>query len=280
MAIQFSREKESGDGNTLTYPYLVVDSDAALLSRDDAIAIARDDAAALEDAVPSGYRFRRISNRAIRVDIVFSRITPQPLTIPVPGQINVDFEFSFVAQAKELTEALEWIETYDPDGATGEEIRAVNIERTGEGGERIVGRRYQPAPEVFSFNIVLPNAYLDADYKQTVQGLCGRFNSVDFTIDGITYEAGRVQLVRAAAGKRTDEDWRLSFGFGLRENRTNIDVGGGIVVPAVRGSWDYWTLQKFLVVNLPGRQFVKMLPDLAVVQRVWDEGDLNLLVPW
>lgn len=269
MAIVAVREKLRGGTKQAQVPYWVQETDSGLnLTLDDAIAAADAQAVADVGYTAGQLSYDQVSKNVYRIVQEYQQNNTTPLQPPDTGDAR--FSFAFQAKGRYRFNALEYIGAFDALGAftiPGEPL-ALNVQTAG-GVSRAVGQQFEPLPPVFQLEYTAANAVVTPTYIDVVSGLCGCFNNATFR----GYAAGQIQLVSAVGAKRTNEDWQLAFGFGYQPNETSVDIGGGITIPELRGSWHYFvqTVQR----KMTGRNVLVPHPTWAIVQRVWPEANLG-----
>jgi hypothetical protein len=131
---------------------------------------------------------------------------------------------------------------------------------------RLEGRTFDPLPETRTLDYYAPNTLISDAYLDTLESLCGKFNSGEL----FGKPQGSLQLVRVSLSERTPNDWEISMGFGHRATQTNVSICDDIVIPELRGSWEYWTHQYEYLNDLGGvGEILELKTNLVVVQRVW-----------
>jgi hypothetical protein len=281
MAVQTQYGKLSGTVEEPLLPVTVWEDAGADLAADVAIEAA-------QDAAPSSYfswpqygvpSFEQLSNSAWVVNISYRPRVPSTPAAPPVGEINVDYRMSFQAQPKYMYDAIECLGVYDTDGlVSGLSRLKVNIQHVG-GSNSVIGMQVDPLPEVHSLDVILPGATLTAAYRKDLESLQYRFNDSGF----MGYGMGELQLVRFEVQKRTNEDWRLSFGFGAGTTRTNVTFDGNtttsdfaiITVDEIPPYAIAWTYDRDVHIDFTEK--IEKLADLVVVQRVWEFGDFTKL---
>jgi len=133
------------------------------------------------------------------------------------------------------------------------------------------GRLFWPLPETHSRDYYPPNALVTESWLNDIEELVGSFNAAAF----FGREIGSTQLVRFTQTERNKSDHEFSYGFCYFPPQTDVDVGGGIVIPKIRGCDYHWTLDglDWNVAN----QVLQPKPKAAVVGRVWPLGDFTAL---
>lgn len=270
MTIIAIKEKDSGGNEAADVPYYVFEDVEDSLGLADAIDAANAQAAIdAPGSPPTGYRYRRLSNRSMRVNVLYS-----PLTFtPVPeGEETLEYSFNFQAKSKYVYYPLEYVSAWAHSGALmdgGSLKNYVNV--TFDGTQcTLVGMQVDPLPETDRLIYTVPNALVTPAYRLLLRGMCGAFNNAAY--NGAAQ--GELQLVSVSGQARTNSDWQLSFGFGYAPTRLAVQLGSeanGIEVGAVRPSCVLWSM------NVPDVEdnILVIKPLRAFVQRVWDEYDFD-----
>lgn len=149
----------------------------------------------------------------------------------------------------------------------------VNAPLNGFDASKNLGLTVDPLPEVFALDFYAPNTAITKSYLDTVADLCGKGAFNDATWND--YPQGSLQIVRFSLAERTPDDWEVSFGFGYAPPRTNVQVGPGIILPTMRGSWIHW--ERYYEQFDDESNILELVPYVSFVQRVWDEEDFDLL---
>lgn len=279
MALQVVREKEEQTRDGQIIPYWVKDPDLDLggsgeLSFVDAIAAAVTAAETFTSLVATNWRAKRTSKASVRVAVEFTvaGIPPAPA-----GEETIQYTFNYRAESKLVYYPTEIIGVWDKVGELdlsaedwGREA-FVNVRRD-DGQFRLIGLQVDPLPETERLVYTVPNALVDDTYRHLIRNLCGAFNSEAFW----DAQQGERQLVSAGGGPRTIDDWQLYFGFGYRPTRFDVPIGNELSddyfeIPELRGDWIYWTDDVMALRS----DVMQLIPQFAIVQRVWDEYDLN-----
>lgn len=126
---------------------------------------------------------------------------------------------------------------------------------------------YAPA---FQFSKTVQRANVTMQYINTaLYGLVGRVNNAPF----FHFAAGEVLYLGCSGNFTVRERWTLTHKFACQPNELNIDVGGGITVPAKKG-WEYlWVGYK----NGEVGNAILQVPSTAYVQQVYKTGNFALL---
>jgi hypothetical protein len=196
---------------------------------------------------------------------------------PVREQGTLARRMNFQAKSKTIYTCLEPIGVYSADGNVTDQYQftkwRVNVNSEGVGQLRTLGLTIDPLPETRTLDYYAPNTFISDTYLDTLETLCGKFCSGTF----FGRPQGSVQLVRASLYERTPDDWEISLGLGYKAAETNVDVSDEITIPEIRGSWIYWTRDRESPFDAGGDTgvIIDMKPEIAVVQRVWEEADLS-----
>jgi hypothetical protein len=279
MATQTQWGKLSGTVEAPQLPVTVWNDDFTDLDEEAAVAAAQAAAPASVFSFPqySDPSIEQLNNHAWLIGVPYKPRNLSTPQAPPVGEVTIDYRMNFVAQPKYVYEALDCIGVYDTDGlVAGFERLKVNVQKVG-GVNRVVGLQANPLPEVHTIDYTVPNAAVDAAYRNVVARLAGKFNNSSF----MGYGAGEVQLVRFGAAKRTDEDWQFSFGFGAQEVRTNVKFDGvdangdyaEITVPTILPDSIAWSVD--MDVLNPVSNITEKLAEFVVVQRVWELDDFD-----
>lgn len=129
--------------------------------------------------------------------------------------------------------------------------------------------KYTPS---FTWQRTVPFGIVTLDYLRTLESLVGTKN--DATFYG---RAAGEQLFLGASGQcGQGKRWDVTFKFASESNRTNIDVGGGIVIPAKRG-WDYLWVRygRGPEVRAAGARSLLSVPKFAYVEEIYEDGDFS-----
>lgn len=202
-----------------------------------------------------------------------------PDVAPAREQGTLARRMNFQARSKTIFTCLEPIGVYSADGDVTDQYQytkwRVNVNAEGVGSLKTIGLTVDPLPETMTLDYYAPNTVITADYLDTLESLCGAFNSETFQ----DRTQGSLQLVRASLYERSPDDWEISLGFGYRATRENVAISDGVSIPELRGSWIHWEREREVEFDAGGDTgiIIDMQPELTVVQRVWEEEDFGLL---
>lgn len=186
---------------------------------------------------------------------------------------------NFQARSKTIYTCLEPIGVYSPDGNVTAQYQftkwRVNVNAEGVGQLKTLGLTVDPLPETRTLDFYAPNTIITDTYLDTLEGLCGKFNSGTF----FGRPQSSVQIVRVSLYERSLDDWEISFGLGYKAPEIDVAVSDEITIPNMRGSWIYWTRDREFPFDAGGATgvIIDMRPEIAVVQRVWEEADFDVL---
>jgi len=198
---------------------------------------------------------------------------------PAREQGTLARRMNFQARSKTIYSALEPIGVYSADGDVTDQFQftkwRVNVNSEGVGNLKTLGLTVDPLPETTTLDYYAPNTVITATYLDTLESLCGSFNSETFQ----GRPQGSVQLVRVSLYERSPDDWEISLGLGYKAPIENLSISDDLTIPELRGSWIYWTRDREVEFDAGGETgiIIDMEPQLAVVQRVWDEDDFGAL---
>jgi hypothetical protein len=186
------------------------------------------------------------------------------------------------AKAKKAKHFITAGKVYWFDGTTTQDVTSdfpntkwqINAHETSWGNFPPQETTFEPHAESWSVEFIVANANVDYDYIAAVSRAATRgvFNSTTF--DG--QDAGTVQLVRFSALPKSGEAWEYVYGFADVPEEENVNVAGGIVVPSILGSEEYW-VRDFKEFDEVGN-VVESRTDICVVGQVWEEEDLATLL--
>ena len=216
---------------------------------------------------------QELAGHIYAIEVGYAEESTSSIEAPRAREINtLARRVNFQAQSKFITACLEPKGVFDDSGdVTSSYPRLkwlVNVDFSGL-EPKAYGMTVDPLPETRTLDYYIPNANVSDTYLDTLEGLCGKFNSGAF----FGRPQGSVQLVRASLSERSPFDWELSLGFGYKAPQTSLDLDGVVEIPELRGSWIYWTKEKSVVVS----GVIESQIEYAVVQRVWEEGDFGTL---
>lgn len=117
----------------------------------------------------------------------------------------------------------------------------------------------------------VPWGIVTIDYIKTLEDLVGTKNAAPFY-----GRAAGEQLLTGVSGQcGQGKRWNVTYRFASSRNRTDVEVGGGIVLPVV-GGWDYVWCRYGRAVDQTN-QMVLSVPKFAYVEEVYADGDFTLL---
>ncbi len=189
--------------------------------------------------------------------------TPTPLE---DGEST--YSFDTTGGTQHVTQAKSTVSKTSPVGGTAPDFKgAIGVTKDSVAGVDVTVPTYR-----FSATHCINDGLVTSAYKQTLRSLTGRVN--DATFSG--FDAGEVLFLGASGSKRGDDQWVISYSFAVQENATNIVVGD-ITVPAKKG-WEYLWVRYEDTEDATAKKLVKR-PTAAYVEKVYDEGDFDDLVP-
>ena len=130
-----------------------------------------------------------------------------------------------------------------------------------------------PVPLVsFRQTIVKPVSFVTLSYIDTICEMIGTTNNASW----YGFAAERVIFVRASGSQRGQDDYSLTFEFGLGKHETNINIGNGIII-ASKNAWDVvWTVNELEEQQSTGAdKWTVETPQFAYVERVFERTNFN-----
>lgn len=281
MAIQTQYGKLSGTVESPVLPVTVWDDSGVDLAASAAVQAAQDAAPTTFFDWPqySDPAIEQLNNSAYLVSISYRPRPTSTPTAPPVGEITVDYGMSFQAGPKYVYNAFECLGLYDTDGIVPGVTRLQVNTRTTGGVTIATGMQIDPMQETHYLDVIIPNGMFTQQYRNDLASLKYKFNDATF----MGYPAGHLQLVRYSIQKRTDEDLRLSLGFGEGETLTDVEFDGNddlsqyavITVDEIPPTAIAWTVDRDVHVDFTEK--IEKLADYVVVQRVWELGDFTKL---
>jgi len=185
-----------------------------------------------------------------------------------PDTGSVDFEFSYSATGRHVTQSYSTSGTFTAPGITARDFEgAINVV-IDDGVLRVEGVDVPAPPITHTWAYYPINAVVTPAYQDTVVGLMGAVNSAAFKGAPV----GEVRFVSCQGSVRTDEDWQIRYGFSQIKNRTGLTFGK-ITDVDIDGHEIVWFLygnaKTAVADNIIKRPFV------AYVERVQERKDLN-----
>lgn len=209
----------SGDGRTLSYKVFGDDAGDTDLGAELAVWAAapavyadfdKQSISSVEEASP-------LTGRSIWfVDVEYSNDELTNLTPPPTG--SVEFSFDVSLQSVNVNYALENVASFMAPGKTAPTSNAIGVDVDGVAQ----GTGILAPTSTFSLSYYPLDAVITSGYKTAVEDAVGKVSSTAFGHRA----AGEVMLMAAAGSKRTDEDWKLDFKFGVRANVTGLTLSG------------------------------------------------------
>lgn len=192
--------------------------------------------------------------------------TPTTPTAPASDStaLNSAYTIDTSAQTVHITQSIATLRRQTATGNDGPDVK----QAIGVTTDRVEGTDiYAPA---LQFTRTVRRATVTPTYLKLLYALTGRVNNAAF----YRFAAGEVLYLGCTGSLTSQGYWELTHKFACQPNQVNIDVGGGITVPAKNG-WEYlWVGYKPDVV---GGNKVLMVPATAYVEQVYQTADLSLL---
>jgi len=126
------------------------------------------------------------------------------------------------------------IETISMSTPTDPDATPDNDKTIGDMGDRVVGIDINWKSFNFSETHYKADTEITEAYVKELFRLTGRTNNSSWR----GFDEGEVLFLGASGSKRGDEDWELGYRFAANPNKTDVDMGHGIIIPIVRG-WEY-----------------------------------------
>lgn len=270
MSIVAIREKETGTLYNDAIPYFCYDDGGADVTKSACATAAGTAANTFTGLTSTDYRFRRLSDKTARVEVLYKplslNIIRTPQTPPIAG--TVERGFNFAMGGIDRTFALERVDKY-PTTAP-DMMLAINIP-TGAGNERAYGVQLPPPPEKYWIRFTAAESIVTQSYVEDVASLVGATNDAQFGI----YASESLCLVRANGSKRDNETWSLYFGFGYEPEVTGYQLGDFTIS---HKGFDYpWAYSFRDLAGPAGEKFLQVKPAYVYVDRILPKGDFDLL---
>jgi hypothetical protein len=198
---------------------------------------------------------------------------------PVGGETSFSFETRGGTQ--HVTQSLATVASYAAPGLPGgaPDFRgAIGVTESGVEGVDI-------AVPVFNFTSTFYTGSVTQGYVENLYALTGRVNSGTFTttIDaGVTmsFAGGEVLFLGAAGSRRgapgSDQPWELNLAFAASPNVTGLTLGD--ITGIAKKGWEYLWARYQAAEDTTAKVLIHK-PTAAYVERVYREGDFNLLNP-
>jgi len=282
------RSVQNDDGDlqeiTLLYKLMDVSDDASARS------IANSSISSTYD----GLKRDRVSVEAVWVD-----------TVNVKGEWNIEVTYVeeedsprktnemevTIEEASETTHvshSLETIASYAPAGETApDQNNAINVGPDGEiGGVDI------PTPvSAVTVTKFVPDASATMAYNNQLKALKQHVNNAAITLTKKRYNSSgslvSTNVESYAAGelkfegytrsyRAAEDDWQYTFRFKASPNKTNIDIGDGVITVSSKKGWEYlsisWDEEKDAATGV-----VVRTPKAAYVHRMFESGDFTVI---
>lgn len=192
----------------------------------------------------------------------------------VPNTSNLELTYSFETSVRPklerfLSDGPGWTKIGTPVAATGYE--PADHDGLGyQGPERGYEGIEVPRPET-SFNLEYTPVSAPNSFFQKVSNAVGTVNSDPFHI----YAAGEVIFAGARGQSKLNDRWRFSYQFLVKENRTSVDCGNGVVIAAADG-WDVIEVEYIRTTRtLPTKRIMTLRTKQARVLRPYARKDFN-----
>lgn len=233
------------------------------------------DAPAIIDA-GSGVALYRVAERVRLTEVVaqldgveaaYVGVVPYASNTLQPQEGDDELSFEIRGENTKITTSKETVSKTAVSGETAPDFKGlIGVTKdTVEGTDILV--------PVHSFRITrwLSDASVDAAYRNTLAGLCGRYNDATF----YGHAAGEVLFIGVAGSqRRSSSRWQLVFEFLVIPNATDIAVGD-ITVPAKKG-WDYLWVYYQDTKDASANMLVRR-PFAAYVEKVYASDDFSNL---
>lgn len=135
--------------------------------------------------------------------------------------------------------------------------------------DEIAGCDIPPSP-ANTFQRTVARATVDFAYYRSLRNLCGKTNDADF----YEHSAGEVLYIGADGNFTQGEGWSITHKFGTEENRVNIDICTGLIVPAKKGFEYLWVA--YAKIDGPNGKTI-MTPVQANVEQVLRSGNFAII---
>lgn len=179
---------------------------------------------------------------------------------------TVRASFSTQGSVTRVYKSLQTISKTAASGTAPDFKGAINVTREGVEGADVVSPSLRR-----TYTKVFEDSEVNQAYEDTLFALTGKVNTAAFK----GYPAKSVLFLGAQGGQRADGKWEFGFQFEVRPNRTMLDIGGGIVVPAVNGHellWVYFREE----IDATANATVKV-PKAAYVEKMYEDGNFAAL---
>ena len=237
--------------------------------------------------IPNNYQADRRSTHSFRVAVTFEAKDGGPLTFPDPYNFGtLRTRFNHNARQRVIRRSLETVSAHSLEfqfsGAStqpgpGETWTDLTVEPFGK-----LMNVDQDGPTWFTVTPPSPNYTREYTFERTdvtdtyinlLADLCrfGTMNNATF----LGRDPGEVLLVQCVGGLISDTTYQLSFGFAVEPNETDLNAGGGIIIPTKLGHHYVWTADIELWDTFATGSFTTHKPIMALVERIYHQDDLN-----
>ncbi len=154
-----------------------------------------------------------------------------------------------------------------PAGGVSVFNNAINVENNAH--QKVInGVDFVVPYATLKLNYTFPADVITSAFMGNVYKCVGKTNAAEL----MGFEAGTMLLTQMSGASRADNNWNISYGFGLRENRTDLTVGRftNVKKGGWQYLWEYWT-----EVKVDGR-FVPFLSNVFVEQ-IYYSTDYSVL---
>ncbi len=139
------------------------------------------------------------------------------------SKLQADYEYTFDTGGgtAHVTQSLGTVGSYAPAGETAPNFNgAIGVSEDKVEGVDVVTPQYQ-----FSETHYFTDAQVTTAFKFNLARMTGRFNDAAFR----DFAAGEVLFLGASGGKRSDDNWSITYRFAASPNVTGLSVGGTVV---------------------------------------------------
>jgi hypothetical protein len=258
----------SGSRQQPTLPISVFDDGGATLGYDAALAFAIASAPTTifgANLATADITITERSAKAIVFELAYNR----------PGRNILLREVDAQTQSKKLHHYIAPVSVRDAAGDASSIYSALETKPDRQGGleEFNSGKPIvvDPLRNSRRLRFSTSQSFITDPYLDLVENLVdqGTFNSEIY----LGREPGTLQLVQFSASENDFADWTLSFGFGFRAIRTNVDVGDGVIIPTLRGCDHTWNKEEEEAIA----DTIQPKVAAAITGQAWPLADLSVL---
>ena len=262
MAIVAFIEKESGSLYNDSIPCFVYDDAGADVFKVASAAAAIAVADAWTGGTATDYRWKRLSDKTGRVEVLYQPRKLRRLSLPSVGTVERGFNFSM--GPIDRTFALARVAKF-PTSAPDMDL-GINIP-SGADFNQPQGVHLPAPTEKYWLRKTVSAASVTAAYVETVAALVGATNATTYGV----YPAECLCLVRASGQQRDDDSWSLYFGFGYEPPVASYSIGGfSVNYQGFHYPWAYY----FREISGPaGEKYLRLHATYVYIDRILPTGN-------